>query len=93
MTTLDAKILVRVGILRNEVKRRFLWRFGRERSCSEEGRGSPRWVMTLVFIARKQKLLFTLPAVGVEMVLGGQNSMRVLRPSPAELVQIWSSIR
>ena len=47
-TALDAKRLARVGVSRNEVKRRFLWRLGRERSCSDEGIGSPRWVTTLV---------------------------------------------
>ena len=37
------------GVSRKAVKRRFLWRLGRERSCSEEGIGSPIQATTLVF--------------------------------------------
>ena len=81
-----------MGVSRKAVKRRFLWRFGRERSCSEESIGSPRQVMTLVFYSRGENFLFTLPAIGVEMVSGGQDSVRALRPLPAELIRIWSSI-
>ena len=50
MAALDLRMHAREGVSRNTVKRRFLWRFGRERSCSEEGIGSPRQVTTLVFI-------------------------------------------
>ena len=52
--------------MRKAVKRRFLWRFGRERSCLEEGIGnlgnSPS------FYSREENFLFTLLAVGVETV-------------------------
>ena len=47
---LDSRIHMRDGVSRKQVKRRFLCRLGRERSCSEEGIGSPRQVTTLVFI-------------------------------------------
>ena len=52
------------GVLRKAVKRRFLWRLGRERSCSEEGIGSPGQVTTLVFIrgGRRSKEILLLPS-------------------------------
>ena len=53
---LDLRMHTRDGVLRNAVKRRFLWRLGRERSCSEEGIGSPRQVTTLVFIGKEKNL-------------------------------------
>ena len=53
---LDSRIRAREGVSRKQVKRRFLCRFGRERSCSEEGIGSPRRATTLVFIEERTKL-------------------------------------
>ena len=54
----------REGVSRKQVKRRFLCRFGRERSCSEEGIGSPRRAATLVFIEEriKSKRILLLPS-------------------------------
>ena len=73
---LDSNMRKRVGDSRKLVKRRFLCRSGRERSWSEEGIGSPRWAMTLVFIVKVEdlkKFLFycSLPAIGGETVSGG----------------------
>ena len=52
---LDSRIWAREGVSRKQVKRRFLCRLGRERSCSEEGIGSLRQVMTLVFISERTR--------------------------------------
>ena len=94
-TTLDSRMQVRVGVSRKVVKRRFLWRLGMERSCSEESIGSPRWVTALVFIEKGEglkKIYCSLPAIGGEMVSGGQNPVQALRPSPAGLEMNWLSI-
>ena len=68
---------------------------GRERSCSEEGIGSPRQATALVFIEKGEDLkeiYCSLPAIGGEMVSGGWNPVQVLRPSPAGLEMNWLSI-
>ena len=41
MAALDSRMQAREGVLRKQVKRRFLCRLGRERSWSVEGIGSP----------------------------------------------------
>ena len=85
----DSRTRVSVGVLRNNVKRRFLWRLGRERSWSEEGIGSPRRATTLVFMCfqrRQKKIYCTLLTVRGETVSGGWNPMQALRPSLAGLI-------
>ena len=52
----DSRILAREGVSRKQVKRRFLCRLGRERSCSEEGIGSPRRATTLVFYSEMKEI-------------------------------------
>ena len=62
---LDSRMRAREGVSRKQVKRRFLCRFGRERSCSEEGIGSPRRATTLVFIEtewKRPKEILLLPS-------------------------------
>ena len=70
-------------VSRNAVKRSFLWRLGRVRSCSEEGIGSPRQAMTLVFIESKTnsfKQTYQHPSgCKREMGLGGWSPMQVLK--------------
>ena len=67
------------GVSRNNVKRRFLWMVGRARSWLEEGIGSPRWAMTLVFIdQRKKSNWFTLPTIERETVSGVQDPVQAL---------------
>ena len=74
---LDSRMRAREGVSRKQVKRRFLCRFGRERSCLEEGIGSPRQAVTLVFIVKRddsKEFYYSLPAIGDETVSGGRNS-------------------
>ena len=63
---LDSRTWVRAGVLRKAVKRRFRWRFGKERSCLEEGIGNSGNGPS--FYSREENFLFTLLAVGVETV-------------------------
>ena len=69
----DSRVRAKVGDSRKQVKRRFLWRLGRERSWSEEGIGSPRQATTLVYIEVKRflKEILLLPSSNRE-----RNSVR-----------------
>ena len=75
----------REGVSRKEVKRRFLWMVKRARSWLEEGIGSPRQAMTLVFIRQRKSLnLFTLLAIGVKTVSGVQSPVQALKAFASE---------
>ena len=60
---LDSRMRAREGVSRKQVKRRFLCRLGRERSCSDEGMGgSSRATVPVFYRGKNQENFLLLPS-------------------------------